>query len=95
MGSFDFIVHNPVIALFARPDEGLPGSYHYEVARRTLKRGMKKWEIRKLDAARVSTIFHEVQSALLSCALSGTALRQFDRKTLDQSVDILLRGIQA
>ena len=105
MASFDFIAQNPVMTLFARPDEGLLGTYREEVARRnlrwrariqrTLKQGMKDGEMRRLDAARVSTIFHEVQSAFLNNALSRTASRQYDRKTLDLTVDILLRGIQA
>jgi AcrR family transcriptional regulator len=105
MASFDFIAENPVLVLFARPDEGLLKTYRAKVTRhnlrwrariqRTLKEGMRNSEIRKLDAQRVSVILHEVQAAFLSNALSGSSSRQYDRKTVDLTVDILLRGIRA
>lgn len=105
MASFDFIADNPVLVLFARPEEALLSAYRAEVARynlrwrariqRTLKEGMKNAEIRQLDTQRVSAILHEVQAAFLTNALSGSSSRQYDRKTVDLAVDILLRGIQA
>jgi AcrR family transcriptional regulator len=105
LASFDFAEQNPVLLLFGREDEGLATSYRQEFQRRnrrwrsriqkTLKSGVRRNEIRDIDAARVAVIFHQMQVALLVSAAYKHSIPKYDRQTIETAIDILLRGISA
>lgn len=103
--SFDFMERSPVLVLFAREEETLLAPYLPQIIRqnrrwrarirRTIKQGIQRGEIRDLDVRRISLIFHQLQTGLLSSKASENALPHYDRKTVHLASEVFIRGIQA
>ncbi|QFU76294.1 TetR/AcrR family transcriptional regulator [Halioglobus maricola] len=103
--SFDFMERNPVLSLFAREDDTLLAPYLPQIVRqnrrwrdrvrRTLKQGIERGEIRDLDIRRMSLIFHQLQTGLLSSKASENTLPHYDSKTVQLASAVFIRGIQA
>lgn len=104
LASFEFVEKNPVLLLFTRDEEDLLDTYRREFSRRnkrwrkrireTLKEGVRRSEIEDVDISRVSVIFHEVQTAMLSTVVLEGSAPRYDSRKIDLTIDIFLRGIK-